>query len=405
LVLNTDGSFTYTPQQDFNGVDTFTYRASDGVAQSNIATVTFNVAAVNDAPLTSAVGEQTLTENASLSLSGANAIVIGDVDSSNMIEVALSVAHGTLQLSNLTGISFVQGSATAPSLIIRGSLTDVNAALNGLRYVPKLNFVGTDQITYVANDGVDASVQRQIEIQVTPAAVPTLASPIDVAPEVAPTESQSPTAAPHNSAAPTQQPVVSIPAAQPSAREQDGSSPLRNLDIQRNASHSLPGAIEQQSFRGSSRIDAQSEGGKRSPYEALLASLDWQASEMSKADASKLTYEVRRLAAGWHIEQQRGVEMYEEEHKGSSVFSTANMAGVSLSVGVVLWALRAGGLLAALAASTPLWRDLDPLPILGRDDDDEPDEDEQARKDDDVDEREREETDLARVFDHAGPSE
>lgn len=45
LVLNPDGSFTYTPNAGFNGTDTFTYQASDGSALSNVATVTIQVLA------------------------------------------------------------------------------------------------------------------------------------------------------------------------------------------------------------------------------------------------------------------------------------------------------------------------------------------------------------------------
>jgi VCBS repeat-containing protein len=43
LTLNADGSFTYTPDTSFTGVDTFTYHANDGTANSNIATVTITV--------------------------------------------------------------------------------------------------------------------------------------------------------------------------------------------------------------------------------------------------------------------------------------------------------------------------------------------------------------------------
>jgi hypothetical protein len=48
--LNSDGSFTYTPQPDFNGSDSFTYHASDGQANSNTVTVTITVNSVNDEP-------------------------------------------------------------------------------------------------------------------------------------------------------------------------------------------------------------------------------------------------------------------------------------------------------------------------------------------------------------------
>jgi VCBS repeat-containing protein len=50
VTLNADGSFTYTPDPDFNGDDSFTYHASDGSLSSASATVSISVTAVNDAP-------------------------------------------------------------------------------------------------------------------------------------------------------------------------------------------------------------------------------------------------------------------------------------------------------------------------------------------------------------------
>jgi alpha-tubulin suppressor-like RCC1 family protein len=43
LDLNSDGSFVYTPAAGFSGMDSFTYRASDGTLESNTATVTITV--------------------------------------------------------------------------------------------------------------------------------------------------------------------------------------------------------------------------------------------------------------------------------------------------------------------------------------------------------------------------
>jgi VCBS repeat-containing protein len=45
LSLNADGSFSYMPNADFAGIDSFTYKANDGLADSNVATVTITVAA------------------------------------------------------------------------------------------------------------------------------------------------------------------------------------------------------------------------------------------------------------------------------------------------------------------------------------------------------------------------
>ena len=47
LVMNADGSFTYTPAANFTGSDVFTYKANDGTTDSNLVTVTITV---NDVP-------------------------------------------------------------------------------------------------------------------------------------------------------------------------------------------------------------------------------------------------------------------------------------------------------------------------------------------------------------------
>ena len=51
LALNADGSFTYLPRPDFNGADSFTYRASDGASASAVTAATITVTAVNDVPV------------------------------------------------------------------------------------------------------------------------------------------------------------------------------------------------------------------------------------------------------------------------------------------------------------------------------------------------------------------
>jgi hypothetical protein len=51
LTFNGDGSFTYTPTQNFYGTDGFTYYVTDGLNNSNSAEVTIWVTAVNEAPI------------------------------------------------------------------------------------------------------------------------------------------------------------------------------------------------------------------------------------------------------------------------------------------------------------------------------------------------------------------
>jgi VCBS repeat-containing protein len=71
LSLNSDGSFSYTPNVNFFGTDTFTYQASDGQADSNIAAVTINVTPVNDPPI-GANGTVTMAEDTFYALSVAD---------------------------------------------------------------------------------------------------------------------------------------------------------------------------------------------------------------------------------------------------------------------------------------------------------------------------------------------
>ncbi len=52
VVLNANGSFTYTPTTGYSGPDSFTYHANDGFSDSNIATVSITVSGVASGTLT-----------------------------------------------------------------------------------------------------------------------------------------------------------------------------------------------------------------------------------------------------------------------------------------------------------------------------------------------------------------
>jgi hypothetical protein len=56
IVFGEDGSFTYSPDPDFYGMDVFSYRVSDGNLESNIAIVTISVSALNSLPVADAGG-------------------------------------------------------------------------------------------------------------------------------------------------------------------------------------------------------------------------------------------------------------------------------------------------------------------------------------------------------------
>ncbi len=94
------GPFTYTPNSNFNGTDSFTYRAYDGPDYSDPATVTITVNPVNDAPVAVA-DSYSVEENDTLTVAASG--VLGndtDVDGDSLSAVLVSnVSNGSLTLN------------------------------------------------------------------------------------------------------------------------------------------------------------------------------------------------------------------------------------------------------------------------------------------------------------------
>src|SRR5690606_13141827 len=140
LTLNGDGSFTYTPQPDFVGTDSFRYRANDGTAQSNVATVAISITAVNDPPV-AADDNYTTAEDAPLTVNAANGVLANDTDPDGDTLTAAIVAgagNGTVALN------------------ANGAFT----------YTPPAGFNGTTSFTYRARDGNAQSNVARVTIQV-----------------------------------------------------------------------------------------------------------------------------------------------------------------------------------------------------------------------------------------------
>ncbi len=143
LVLNPDGSFSYTPNADFYGNDSFVYQASDGTLTSDPVTVTLTVAPINDGPVS--VGDEYSTgEDTLLTVDAANGVLANDSD----------VDGDTLT------VSLVSGTAN-------GELT-LNAD-GSFSYSPNENFNGSDSFVYQASDGTLTGEATTVTIDVCPA--------------------------------------------------------------------------------------------------------------------------------------------------------------------------------------------------------------------------------------------
>jgi large repetitive protein len=157
---NALNGLTYTGNLNFNGTETLTVSTNDngntgaGGPKIDSDPITINVAAVNDAPVNTVPGAQTVNEDTALVFNGATTISISDVDANGGNEtVTLSVASGALTLNGTTGLSFTTGDGTADStMTFTGTVSDINTALNGLSYQGNLNFNGSDTLNITTND-------------------------------------------------------------------------------------------------------------------------------------------------------------------------------------------------------------------------------------------------------------
>src|SRR5262249_3182963 len=83
-----------------------------------------------------------------------NAISVSDVDAgNNPIQLTLTTTHGTLSLGGLSGLTFSSGTGSGDvEMVFTGTISDINAALDGLRFDPDLDYFGPARLTVESND-------------------------------------------------------------------------------------------------------------------------------------------------------------------------------------------------------------------------------------------------------------
>ncbi len=136
------GAYTYSPDENYNGPDSFSFVANDGDDDSEPATVSIDVTPVNDAPVTNA-GELTTAE---------------DTDGSGTL-----TGEDTVEGSSVTfALSGANGGAT------HGTVTITDSDTGAYTYEPNADFNGPDSFSFVVNDGDDDSAPATVSITVTP---------------------------------------------------------------------------------------------------------------------------------------------------------------------------------------------------------------------------------------------
>jgi VCBS repeat-containing protein len=122
ITIDTDGSYTYKPYENYHGTDSLSYKVNDGFKDSIIQDINITVKSLNDAPF------PTLSEiNISKNTSSQNIIEVIDIDEFTNItfELSRSPNHGQITLEQ------------------NGSFS----------YTPDTGYVGSDSFQYEVSDG------------------------------------------------------------------------------------------------------------------------------------------------------------------------------------------------------------------------------------------------------------
>jgi VCBS repeat-containing protein len=162
-IVGTD--ILFTPNADFNGAASFKYKVTDngttnGAAdpQTSAATadVTFNVTAVNDAPVnTVPFGTVAATQNVAKTITG---LSVTDVDAGSAnITVTLHVVNGTLTIDEAVGGGLVTADITgngSDTVVLTGSQSKIDITLAGANAVLYTSAtLGPDTLTMTTDDG------------------------------------------------------------------------------------------------------------------------------------------------------------------------------------------------------------------------------------------------------------
>ena len=417
LVLNGDGTFTYTPNANFNGSDSFVYEVSDGNGGTAQATVNIIVDNVNVRPVAVA-DNYTVNEGERLDVSAIEGVLANDVDADGgrlTVSIVSGPTNGTLTLDDDGSFTYLHhGSTTATDRFLyelddgNGGIStatveivvnstpesnpddamglfgetvngnvltnDVDADLDALTatvvdgprhgtltlngdgsftYTPSAGFVGFDEFTYVATDGLATSDVTTVEVTV---AFPTENSG-DRSDEGSPPGNDTTTE--DNS----DQDDFALPVLIPTLNDAnddavtDASQTVSDRDGPRDGITRIEGL----------EISTLSDPNEYvSYYGTTVLSIDdlVQVVRTTPAIASQLVHPP--LATAWFWEQMSGVaeQLKQNETTADLAQVVFQASATALSVGYVIWSVRSGYLLATMLSSLPAWRRFDPLPIL-----------------------------------------
>ncbi|MDJ0927012.1 MAG: tandem-95 repeat protein, partial [Gammaproteobacteria bacterium] len=341
LVLNSDGTFTYTPNANFNGADSFAYQITDGNGGTSQAIVNISVNPVNDAPI-----------------AGSDAMsVVGGVATS-FSDVSLLANDADVDGDALSIVGFTQ---PADGTLVQnpdGSFT----------YTPSNGFAGVDSFSYTVADASGAQDTVMVLINVTP--------PVDPGPD------PDPGPGPDDGGGTTDDDQDSDDPADNDTGDEGSTGGTGDTDD--------PEAPPAEDGGGGGAREANpgspAEPGIWSEYLGIYGPDGADRNVIASATPAKYLYDALQLmdrtfeievpdfalANSTYVPIWQALDAMKREMRnpdgdefgGVMVLQMATGTSVALSAGFVAWILRGGALASALMSVLPMWQGFDPLPIL-----------------------------------------
>ena len=346
VTLNPNGSFAYQPNVNFNGTDSFQYRVSDGISNSNTVTVDLSVTPINDAP--DGGTDNYATSNLETLIVGGLGVLANDIDA--------------------------DGDPVSAVIISQPASGLVTFSADGtFIYQPSGSFFGNTSFTYMATDGSSMSSPVTVNITVTPFAV---------LPPNGPGDGSDPTDYGDNDPTDTDMddnndnnegnnsdeivrilpPAITIEGTQNEGstvweRRQTNLVEYDEINEQGQASVAYREAAEGKETEAAQQNVDYGRAGRQptiSIFEIQRGN-EYVPVPIAYVDVADLFGKLDALSE--QIEESGN--MLADLVAGSSLVATT-----SLTAGYILWMIRGGYLIAMLSSTLPTWSTIDPLPVL-----------------------------------------
>lgn len=136
LLVNADGSFTYTPAANYNGTDSFSYNVGDGNGGTATATVALTIDPVNDPPTASGV---------TVSTEGKPSVTV------------------TIVASDVEGDALTYARGAGPA---HGTVTQSATDPRRFTYTPTAGYFGPDSFAVTVSDGKGGTATATVSVTV-----------------------------------------------------------------------------------------------------------------------------------------------------------------------------------------------------------------------------------------------